>query len=193
MQKELPQILIAGVDEVGRGPLAGPVLAAAVILNPQEKIIGLADSKILSAKKREQLFPVIQEKCFAWAIGRAEVEEIDTINIFQATLLAMQRAIEALPIQPHKILVDGTHCPKCKFVCDMEAIINGDALIPSISAASIIAKVTRDKIMADYDLHYPEFGFAAHKGYGTKQHLTALKKHGPCPIHRHSFAPVKNS
>lgn len=184
-------MIIAGVDEVGRGPLAGPVLAAAVILDPTKKISGLADSKILTAKKREQLFPLIQNCCLAWSIGRASVTEIDAINIFQATLLAMQRAIDNLKITPEKILVDGTHCPKCKFTCEIEAIIDGDALIPVISAASIIAKVIRDKEMIELDAKYPAYGFLNHKGYGTKQHLLALKKFGPCPIHRRSFAPVK--
>lgn len=188
----MENILIAGVDEVGRGPLAGPVLAAAVILRPQNKIIGLADSKILTAKKREQLFPIIQQNCLAWSIGRAEVAEIDQINIFQATLLAMQRAIDSLNLNPQQILVDGTHCPKCKFNCPIEAIIDGDAIIPVISAASILAKVIRDREMLEYDAIYPEYGFASHKGYGTKLHLTAINKYGPCPIHRRSFAPLKN-
>jgi len=184
--------IIAGVDEAGRGPLAGPVLAAAVILNPLKPIEGLADSKTLSPKKREYLFAKIKENCKAWSVGSAEVPEIDRINIFQATLLAMKRAILKLTITPDQILIDGTHCPKIleqnKFV--MKAIIRGDSLIQEISAASIIAKVTRDLIMLEYDKTYPIYGFAAHKGYGTEKHLLALQKYGKCPIHRNSFAPV---
>lgn len=181
--------LIAGVDEVGRGPLAGPVMACAVILNPESPIIGLADSKLLTARRREILCEVIQNNCIAWAIGRAEVEEIDRINIFQASLLAMQRAIDALSIKPDHVQVDGGFCPKVKY--SIEAIINGDNLIPAISAASIIAKVARDKEMVEYDEVYPQYGFAKHKGYGTKQHLLALKQFGATPIHRKSFAPVR--
>lgn len=181
--------LIAGVDEVGRGPLAGPVVAAAVILGDQE-IIGVADSKLLSPKKREFLFPQIQERCIAWAIGHANVSEIDELNIFHASLLAMKRAIEALTILPEHVLVDGKFCPKINF--SIEAIIGGDRTIPAISAASILAKVIRDREMVEYDKEYPEYGFAAHKGYGTAQHLLALKKYGVTPIHRRSFAPVKS-
>lgn len=183
--------LIAGVDEVGRGPLAGPVLAAAVILNPEQPIEGLADSKLLSSKQRETLFPLIQCKSIAWAIGRAEVNEIDAINIFQATLLAMERAIRSLSCKPQHILIDGTHCPNIDDY-SMQAVIGGDRLHTEISAASIIAKVIRDREMVELDKVYPQYGFAAHKGYGTAEHLAAIKKYGPCPIHRRSFAPMKD-
>lgn len=182
--------LIAGVDEVGRGPLAGPVMACAVILHPDRFIAGLADSKILSQKKREYLCAIIQENCLAWAVGRAEIEEIDQINILQATLLAMQRAINALSIKPDHIQIDGNICPKINY--SMEAIVSGDGIIPAISAASILAKVIRDREMAEYDKIYPEYGFAKHKGYGTKQHLLAIKQFGITAIHRKSFAPIKN-
>lgn len=181
--------LIAGVDEVGRGPLAGPVMACAVILHPDRPILGLADSKVLSEKKRECLFEIIQENCLAWAVGEASVTEIDQINILQATLLAMQRAINALNIQPDHIQIDGNICPKIDY--SMEAIIGGDGIIPVISAASILAKVIRDRKMVAYDKIYPEYGFAKHKGYGTKQHLLAIKQFGITPIHRRSFAPLK--
>ena len=180
--------LIAGVDEVGRGPLAGAVVAAAVIFDPRKPIEGLADSKLLSEKRREKLELIIKENCLAWALGRAEVEEIDGINILQASLLAMQRAIVALKITPDHVQVDGNICPKINF--SVEAIISGDRLIPVISAASIIAKVARDKEMVELDKIYPQYGFAAHKGYGTKQHLLALEQYGITPLHRRSFAPV---
>lgn len=183
-------LLIAGVDEVGVGPLAGPVVAAAVILDSTRPILGLADSKILSAKKRNALFSIIQNHCLAWALGRAEVAEIDQINILQASLLAMQRAVNALKLQPQHVQVDGKHTPKLAY--PVEAIIDGDKKIPAISAASILAKVTRDQEMEELDKIYPEYGFAQHKGYGTKAHLEALKKYGPCPIHRTSYAPVAN-
>jgi len=183
---------IAGVDEVGRGPLAGPVVAAAVILNPNKNIFGLADSKLLTPKKRETLAAQIQQDCIAWAIGRAEVQEIDELNIFQATLLAMRRALEKLSIRPMHILVDGQHCPKISFaVSSFKAIIDGDNLVPVISAASIVAKVIRDAEMVEWDEIYPHYGFAQHKGYGTKQHMLALQKYGATPIHRRSFAPVR--
>ena len=181
--------LIAGVDEVGRGPLAGPVVAAAVILNPDYPIDGLADSKVLTSKRREVLCEIIKNKCIAWAIGYATVEEIDRINILQASLLAMQRAIDALSIKPNHVQVDGQFLPKVN--CSAEAIIDGDNLVPVISAASIVAKVVRDRQIVEYDLIYPEYGFAKHKGYGTVQHLTALKQFGVTPIHRRSFAPVR--
>ncbi|MDF3054651.1 MAG: ribonuclease [Gammaproteobacteria bacterium] len=183
------ELLVAGVDEVGRGPLAGPVLAAAVILNPASPIDGLADSKVLSEKKREALFPLIQSSVLAWAVGRAEVEEIDRINIFQASLLAMQRAVLALPLQPNRVLIDGKHCPGLPH--SVEAIIKGDQKIPAISAASILAKVLRDREMLALDMLYPGYGFAQHKGYGTEKHMVALNKLGPCPQHRRSFAPVR--
>lgn len=182
---------IAGVDEVGRGPLAGPVVAAAVVLDPNKNISGLADSKVLTAKKREILAAQIQQNCLAWAVGRAEVEEIDKINILQASLLAMQRALENLSLRPAHILVDGQYCPKISFtVTSFKAIIDGDSLVPAISAASIIAKVIRDKEMVDLDMLYPDYGFAQHKGYGTKQHMLALQRYGVTPIHRRSFSPV---
>lgn len=180
--------LIAGVDEVGRGPLAGPVIAAAVILDPKHKIQGLADSKLLTAKKREYLANKIKECARAWSIGRAEVEEIDRINILQASLLAMQHAVLALAVLPSLVLVDGNRCPKLN--CPSQAIIKGDQKIAEISAASILAKVYRDAEMCSLDTVYPDYGFAKHKGYGTAQHLQALKERGPLPIHRRSFAPV---
>ena len=181
--------MIAGVDEVGRGPLAGPVFAAAVILDPNKPIHGLADSKKLSAKRREELAEIIYACATAWAIGRAEVEEIDTINILQASLLAMQRAVQALPCLPMLALIDGNRCPV--LTCKAEAIIGGDATVPAISAASIIAKVQRDHEMNKLDEQYPGYGFAKHKGYGTAQHLQALHKLGPSIVHRRSFKPVQ--
>lgn len=181
--------LIAGIDEAGRGPLAGPVIAAAVILDPQQPIAGLADSKLLSGKNREKLFAEIRQKAIAWAIGRASVAEIDHINILQATLLAMQRAVKALKIVPQLALVDGNQRPK--LVCPTQTIIKGDQLEPAISAASIVAKVVRDRFMQVLDKKYPVYGFAQHKGYGTAMHLEALEQHGPVRVHRRSFAPVK--
>ena len=180
--------LIAGVDEVGRGPLAGPVVAAAVILNPQQPITGLKDSKKLSKKKREELTYVIKQQAYAWAIGRAEVEEIDKINILQASLLAMQRAVEQLSTIPDIVLIDGNQKPDLAY--PMETIIGGDAKVPAISAASIVAKVTRDTEMLDWDQLYPGYGLAQHSGYPTKQHLQALQTLGVTPIHRKSFKPV---
>jgi len=182
--------LIAGVDEVGRGPLAGPVIAAAVILNEPCLIVGLADSKTLSQKRREALAIQIRQQALAFALGRAEVEEIDKINILQASLLAMKRAIEQLPIAPHHVLVDGKYCPKTDYT--MEAIIQGDKTVPVISAASIIAKVARDQEMCEMDILYPDYGFAAHKGYPTRAHRQALQQYGVTPIHRRSFAPVRD-
>ena len=181
--------LIAGVDEVGRGPLAGAVVAAAVILDPALPIVGLADSKKLSAKKREALAIEIRLKALAWSLGRAEVEEIDQLNILQATFLAMQRALEGLAIQPEHVLIDGNRCPKINY--SMEAIIGGDALIPAISAASILAKVSRDAELVLLDQLYPAYGFAQHKGYPTPSHLNAIRQHGVLPIHRRSFQPIK--
>lgn len=182
---------VAGVDEVGRGPLAGPVVTAAVILDPEQPVSGLADSKALSEKKREALFDEIREKAKAWAIGRAEVEEIDDINILQATMLAMQRAVAGLALQPGHVLVDGNRCPELP--CTVEAIIKGDGKIPAISAASIIAKVTRDREMVLLDVEYPGYGLAGHKGYPTKAHMVALNNLGVTPIHRRSFAPVRRA
>ncbi len=183
------QQYIAGVDEAGRGPLAGPVIAAAVILDPKRPISGLADSKKITEKKRELLFSLIQEQALAWAVGRAEVHEIDKVNILQATLLAMQRAVAALSITPTHIQVDGNCLPKLP--CSAEAIIKGDQTVPVISAASIIAKVTRDREMLQWHEKYPQYDFAAHKGYGTELHLRLLLEHGPSPIHRGSFEPVR--
>jgi len=182
---------VAGVDEVGRGPLAGPVVTAAVILDPEQPISGLADSKALSEKKRGILFDDIQIKAKAWAIGRAEVEEIDKINILQATMLAMQRAVAGLALQPGHVLVDGNRCPELP--CTAEAVIKGDGKIPAISAASIIAKVTRDREMVLLDAEYPGYGLAGHKGYPTKVHMAALQRLGATPIHRRSFAPVRKA
>ena len=176
-------MLIAGVDEVGRGPLAGAVITAAVIL--KKTIDGLADSKKLTAKKRELLSVQIKSEAIAYAYGRAEVEEIDTLNIHHATLLAMQRAVQLLPIKPDRVLVDGSFRPKLDLPC--YAIVQGDDLIPDISAASILAKVFRDTEMVELDLIYPGYGFAAHKGYATAAHRKALQQLGPCDIHRRSF------
>jgi ribonuclease HII len=188
MSESVANILIAGVDEAGRGPLAGPVYAAAVILNPDNFIEGLADSKKLTEQQREALFPIIQAKALAWAIGRAEVEEIDSINILQASLLAMQRAVAALTTVPHLALIDGNCAPK--LACKTRTIIKGDQTEPAISAASILAKVARDREMVLLHDLYPQYGFAQHKGYPTKAHLLALEKYGVCLIHRRSYAPV---
>jgi ribonuclease HII len=181
--------LVAGVDEVGRGPLAGPVVAAAVILDPQAIPDGLADSKLLSAPRREVLFDTILQQALAVGIGSASAIEIDRLNIRQATLLAMGRSVAALSLAPGLVLVDGNDPPALP--CPCEAIIGGDALVCSIAAASIIAKVTRDRMMARLGQRYPAYGFAGHAGYGTAKHRAAIKEHGPCPAHRYSFAPVK--
>lgn len=181
--------LIAGVDEVGRGPLIGAVVTAAVILDPQQPIIGLADSKKLSEKKRLLLAEEIKQKALAWAFGRAEAEEIDQLNILQASLLAMQRAVEALTIQPQLVLVDGNKLPK--LAIPAQAIVKGDSLVAEISAASILAKVARDQEMALLDQQYPHYGFAQHKGYPTALHLEKLSEYGVLPQHRRSFAPVR--
>ncbi len=181
--------IVAGVDEAGRGPLAGPVIAAAVILDPDRPISGLADSKILSEKRREKLAVEIYQFALAWQIGRAEVEEIDRINILQASLLAMQRAVQGLAIRPQLALIDGNRCPLLE--CEARAIIKGDASEASISAASIIAKVTRDREMYALDKQYPGYGFARHKGYPSKLHLEALQALGVCPEHRLTYAPVR--
>ena len=180
--------LTAGVDEAGRGPLAGPVVAAAVILDTARPVDGLADSKKLTATRREQLFGEIQARALCWSIALATVEEIDRYNILQATLLAMKRAVEGLRITPSQVLVDGNQLPRLAIFA--EAIVKGDALVPAISAASILAKVYRDRWCADYHLQFPQYGFARHKGYGTVAHLAALRIHGACPQHRRSFAPV---
>ncbi len=183
------QILTAGVDEAGRGPWAGPVYAAAVILDPARPIGGLADSKKLSAAKRDQLFDVIQENALSWAIATASVEEIDSFNILQASLLAMQRAVEALSVPPQKIIVDGLHCPRVTMPA--RAIVKGDSKEPAISAASILAKVARDHAMQALHQQYPQYGFDRHKGYGTALHMAALAAQGVSPVHRKSYAPVK--
>ncbi len=185
----LEAILIAGVDEAGRGPLAGAVVAAAVILDPAHPVEGVTDSKKLTAKKREYLELEIQQHAIAWAIGRAEVEEIDEINILQASLLAMSRAVEQLSVKPTHVQVDGNQCPSMAY--PVEAIVKGDALIPAIGAASILAKVARDRELILLDAQYPEYGFAKHKGYPTKAHVAALEEHGVSPVHRRSFGPVR--
>ena len=180
--------LLAGVDEAGRGPLMGPVVAAAVILDDLNPIKGLADSKTLTALRREKLYDEIRAKALCCSIAMATVEEIDTLNILQATMLAMKRAVEGLRLKPHKVLVDGNRLPVLVILA--EAIVKGDTLVPAISAASILAKVYRDRWCAEYHLEYPQYGFAGHKGYGTAEHLAALREHGACPQHRRSFAPV---
>jgi ribonuclease HII len=182
-------LLIAGVDEVGRGPLAGDVVTAAVILDPQKIIIGLNDSKKLSEKRRNSLFEEIKENALSYSIARCSVEEIDEINILQASLLAMKRAVENLSIQPEHVLVDGNKIPDWRY--NAEAVVKGDARVECIAAASILAKVTRDREMVEWDKIYPGFGFAKHKGYPTQLHRDALKKLGITPIHRRSYAPVK--
>ncbi|MCF6191323.1 MAG: ribonuclease HII [Cocleimonas sp.] len=186
--------LVAGVDEVGRGPLAGAVVAAAVILTAENWIDGLADSKVLNEKKRNELDVIIKEKALAWSLGRAEVNEIDEINILHASMLAMKRAVEGLSIKPDHLKIDGNRC-FCKedeIEISMEAIIKGDSKVAAISAASIIAKVARDKEMVELDKQYPQYGFACHKGYPTKAHREALKKHGAICEHRRSFKPVRD-
>jgi len=180
--------LIAGVDEAGRGPLAGPVVAAAVILDELQPIKGLADSKKLTARRRELLFDEIRAKALCFAVAQASVQEVDALNILQATLLAMRRAVEGLRLIPKLVLVDGNRLPKLPMRA--EAIVKGDALVAAISAASILAKVTRDRWCVEVDQQYPAYGFARHKGYGTALHLAALQAHGACPEHRTSFRPV---
>ncbi|HET7833487.1 MAG TPA: ribonuclease HII [Gallionella sp.] len=183
-------ILICGVDEAGRGPLAGPVSAAAVILDPMKPIEGLADSKKLSELQRDRLAPIIRERALAWAVAFAEVEEIDRINIFQATLLAMRRAVAALPMQPQQVLVDGLHCPDTGI--PSQAIVQGDSKVEAISAASILAKTARDALMLQLHAQYPHYGFASHKGYPTSAHFEALRVHGVSAVHRKSFKPVRD-
>lgn len=186
--------ILCGVDEAGRGPLAGPVTAAAVILNPRKPIKGLADSKILTAKKREALYDEIIEKALAWHVAEASVEEIDRINILHATMLAMQRAVQgvaALGTLPDLVQVDGNRCPQVAFA--VEAIVKGDALVQEISAASILAKVTRDRQLVALHAEFPVYGFDVHAGYGTPQHLAAIEAHGVTPHHRRSFAPVRRA
>lgn len=181
--------LIAGVDEVGRGPLCGDVVTAAVILDPKQPIDGLADSKKLTEKKREYFFDIIKERALAWSIARASVDEIDQFNILYATMLAMQRAIAGLVIQPNLVLVDGNRAPN--FGVPTQTVIKGDSLVAEISAASIIAKVTRDREMLELDRIYPQYGLAKHKGYPTKTHIAAIQQYGVNHIYRKSFAPVK--
>ena len=185
------RVLIAGVDEAGRGPLAGPVVAAAVILDPDRRLRGLRDSKVLTPVERERLAVKIRANAIAWAVGFADVGEIDTLNILRASLLAMRRAVHALAVAPTEALVDGNQCPELD--CPVYAIIKGDRDIASISAASIIAKTTRDAMLVELDRVYPVYGFAQHKGYSTREHIAALNRHGPCPAHRRFFAPVAQS
>jgi ribonuclease HII len=187
--KTAQNLLVAGVDEAGRGPLAGPVVAAAVILDPLKPIDGLADSKLLGERKRDSLFEIIKVCSLGWSVGTASVEEIDEQNILQATLLAMRRAVLGLAIQPDKVLIDGSHLPDLPVPA--RAIVKGDSKVKAISAASIVAKVVRDGIMIDYYKQYPDFSFHQHKGYGTKQHLAEIEQFGFLPVHRKTFNPVK--
>lgn len=180
---------MCGVDEAGKGPLAGPVYAAAVILDSKRRVRGLADSKVLAPERREVLAGRIKERAVAWAVAAASVEEIDRLNIFKAGLLAMQRAVESLNVAPEEVWVDGTHCPELR--CRARAIVDGDALHPVISAASILAKTARDALMCELHERYPQYGFERHKGYATPEHLEALARFGPCEIHRRTFRPVR--
>lgn len=180
---------LCGVDEAGRGPLAGAVYAAAVILDPSRPISGLNDSKKLSEKARERLAFIIKAESLAWSVAYSTVEEIDRLNILQATMLAMQRAVAGLDVKPETIWVDGNRCPAWDY--SSRAIVDGDAIVPAISAASILAKTARDAAMLELHERYPQYNFAGHKGYGTAAHLKALKQHGPCPAHRQSFSPVR--
>ncbi|AIO67372.1 ribonuclease HII [Burkholderia oklahomensis] len=186
---DAPGEIVCGVDEAGRGPLAGPVVAAAVVLDPARPIEGLDDSKALSAKKRERLFDEIVAHSLAYCVASASVEEIDTLNILHATMLAMKRAVEGLAMRPTLAKIDGNRCPTLSI--RSVAIVGGDALVPSISAASILAKVTRDRMLVDLHQLFPMYGFNVHAGYGTPRHLAALREHGPCEHHRRSFAPVR--
>jgi ribonuclease HII len=186
---------VAGVDEAGRGPLAGPVVAAAVILNPRRRIRGLADSKVLAPARRAELSTEIRERCVAWGLGWAEPSEVDALNILQATLLAMRRALLGLHCVPAHIVVDGDRCPDLRGMtldCTVESVVKGDALVASVSAASILAKVARDEFMCELEQRFPGYGFAEHKGYPTPRHLEALERLGPSPVHRRSFAPVQS-
>ena len=198
MQRKLfesPRALTAGVDEAGRGPLAGPVVAAAVILDASRPIDGLADSKLLPEKRREQLAALIVARSLAWSVAWADAAEIDTINILQATCLAMRRAILGLRIMPRSVAIDGNRLPNLVFngkQIDGDAIAGGDARVPAISAASIIAKVHRDRMMRAFDVIYPDYGFSRHKGYGTAAHRDTIIRFGPCPQHRRSFRPISS-
>jgi len=194
MSADFSALLIAGVDEAGRGPLAGPVVASAVILDPTKPISGLNDSKKLTEAQRDELAPLIRERALAWAVAYGDVEEIDRINILQSTLQTMLRALRSLSLRPHHVQVDGNKLPdllQLPYNCTGEAIIDGDAIIPAISAASILAKTVRDALMVEMDGKYPGYGFASHKGYSTPAHLRALQELGPCIIHRRTFAPVR--
>ncbi len=182
-------VLVCGVDEAGRGPLAGPVSAAAVILDPDNPIAGLADSKKLTEQQRDRLVPIIQGKALAWAVAYADVGEIDRLNILQATLLAMRRAVLSLPIRPRQVLVDGLYCPDTGI--PSVAIVKGDSRVAAISAASVLAKTARDALMLELHEIYPHYGFASHKGYPTAAHLAALREHGVSIVHRKSFRPVR--
>lgn len=190
-EKLISDLNICGVDEAGRGPLAGPVVAAAVILDPEKEILGLADSKKLSEQKRNLLYPQIKQQAKAWAIAQASVEEIDELNILQASLLAMKRAIEQLKVRAEHALIDGNKAPNVEIECT--CIIKGDSKEASIGAASILAKVYRDELMLKMDMKYPMYEFAKHKGYPTKLHIQKLNEFKPCPEHRRSFRPVKNA
>ncbi|MDQ2972737.1 MAG: ribonuclease HII [Pseudomonadota bacterium] len=183
---------VAGVDEAGCGPLAGPVVVAAVILHPARRIRGLADSKVLAEKQRERLYARIVERAIAWSVVSIDVEEIDRVNIFWARMNGMTRALTALACAPRAALIDGNHLPRA-LSCDARAIVDGDAFVPAISAASILAKVTRDRLMRELDVFWPGYGFARHKGYSVPEHLDALRRLGPCPLHRRSFAPVREA
>ncbi len=192
MNAVLTRLLVAGVDEAGRGPLAGPVSVGAVILNPRRPIRGLDDSKKLSEKKREALYPLIIERCIAWHVELVPIDEIDRLNILHATMQGMRRALWALSPAAGLARIDGNRLPP-DLPCRAEALIGGDGLEPAIMAASILAKVTRDRAMVALHDHFPAYGFAAHKGYGTPEHLAALERHGPCLHHRRSFMPVKQT
>ena len=187
--RSVAEVVVCGVDEAGRGPLAGPVYAAAVILNPQKQVRGLADSKVLKAERREVLAERIKERATAWAVSSASVEEIDRLNIFHASMLAMKRAVEALGVRPEEAWIDGNQCPR-ELPCRAKAFVDGDARLKPISAASILAKTARDAEMCALHERYPGYGFDQHKGYATAVHLDALGRAGPCEIHRRSFYPV---